>query len=302
VQGVGQGEREGGPGRTDPPRTCASREPTLPLGKSEGSRGRPADEGARRVGARSCLRRGCEEPFTPARWAERFCGDAECSKEIERWLQARGGWPPQLLPPAGEVSNQENTALPAAVGRRHFGTGWCAKQCGRSFEKRSPNQLYCDSCRDDVRRKQARRRQEKRREGEKGHRRHAKVERRRRKKRRAPRQAEQVRRPEKDGAARGHASGEALQSGRVCQRPGCFAPVRDSPRRSPSYCGPACALAVRRVLDRERKWRRRGTSIGRLARRLAKRTASEMREEKRVRRQEPGDCHVSPGGQRAPPT
>jgi hypothetical protein len=43
-----------------------------------------------------------------------------------------------------------------------------------------------------------------------------------------------------------------------CQRPGCedhFAPTRRSPCQK--FCSPACRQALRRVLERERRWRQR---------------------------------------------
>lgn len=40
----------------------------------------------------------------------------------------------------------------------------------------------------------------------------------------------------------------------LCARPGCYEPARKLGRSQARYCGPACRQAVRRVLDRERKW------------------------------------------------
>jgi hypothetical protein len=50
--------------------------------------------------------------------------------------------------------------------------------------------------------------------------------------------------------------------GPLCDRPGCHAPPTPSPRNPARYCGSSCRQALRNVLDRERKWRSRGTLDG----------------------------------------
>jgi hypothetical protein len=61
--------------------------------------------------------------------------------------------------------------------------------------------------------------------------------------------------------ARGHAVQTSF-SLPLCARPGCHEhPVR-SLRNQARYCSPACRQAVHNVLDRERKWRARGTLAG----------------------------------------
>jgi hypothetical protein len=49
----------------------------------------------------------------------------------------------------------------------------------------------------------------------------------------------------------------------LCERPGCYEAAPKLGRNQAHYCGPDCGQAVRRVLDRERKWMRRGTFQGR---------------------------------------
>jgi hypothetical protein len=49
----------------------------------------------------------------------------------------------------------------------------------------------------------------------------------------------------------------------LCDRPGCYESPLKSVRNPARYCGRACRQAVRRVLERERKWRSRGTFRGR---------------------------------------
>jgi len=49
----------------------------------------------------------------------------------------------------------------------------------------------------------------------------------------------------------------------LCDRPGCHEPPPKVGRNQARYCCPACRQALRRVLDRERKWQWRGTFQGR---------------------------------------
>ena len=43
----------------------------------------------REHGQVKCLRRGCENHYTPRRWNQQFCGDPECRKEVLRWQAAK---------------------------------------------------------------------------------------------------------------------------------------------------------------------------------------------------------------------
>ena len=52
----------------------------------------------------------------------------------------------------------------------------------------------------------------------------------------------------------------------LCARPGCYEPAPKLGCSQAHYCGPECGRAVRRVLDRERKWVWRGTFHGRCQR------------------------------------
>jgi hypothetical protein len=49
----------------------------------------------------------------------------------------------------------------------------------------------------------------------------------------------------------------------LCDRPGCYRLPASSIRNQARYCSCACRQAVRNALDRERKWRSRGTLDGR---------------------------------------
>jgi hypothetical protein len=81
-----------------------------------------------------------------------------------------------------------------------------------------------------------------------------------------------------------------IPAGPICDRPGCFAPPRSSVRTPARYCGDECRQALRRVRDRERKWKSRKTKAGRLKRRL------EYEEARAKRRQRAATgCHGREG-------
>ena len=63
----------------------------------------------------------------------------------------------------------------------------------------------------------------------------------------------------------------------LCDRPGCYEHPANSPRNMARYCCPACRQAVRNVLDRERKWRSRGTLHGRQKRAIEYQAAQRRR-------------------------
>jgi hypothetical protein len=71
----------------------------------------------------------------------------------------------------------------------------------------------------------------------------------------------------------------------LCDRPGCHEPPAVSVRNPARYCCVACRQAVRNVQDRERKWRVRGTSDGRLKRAY---------EYQAARRRRPPPCPIPP--------
>lgn len=49
----------------------------------------PAGSENRESGQCKCLRRGCENHYTPRRWNQRFCGQPECQRLVERWQAAK---------------------------------------------------------------------------------------------------------------------------------------------------------------------------------------------------------------------
>jgi hypothetical protein len=171
--------------------------------------------------------------------------------------------------------------------------GWricLRKGCGRRYQARQYNQRYCQDpeCLGEVRRWQGVKRQQKCRSQPEARQRHAEAERQRRKQR-----ASEVQRPSNGESAAtdpavivpadpGAWSRRRTHPEIFCDRPGCYEPVRDSPRAPASYCGDECRGAMRQARDRERKWLRRKTEVGRFKRRLEYQAARVKRRGDRV--------------------
>ena len=75
---------------------------------------------------------------------------------------------------------------------------------------------------------------------------------------------------------RGHTP-RAFFSWSLCNRPGCYQHPANSIRNQARYCSCACRQAVRNALDRERKWRSRGTLDGRKKRSIEYEAAQRRR-------------------------
>jgi hypothetical protein len=138
------------------------------------------------------------------------------------------------------------------------------KGCGRKYQPKRWNQRYCQDaeCLRLVRRWQAAKRQATRRQDEAVKAEHAQAQRARRQRTAASSQSPQA--PEV-ASARGHAA-RIFSPSVLCDRPGCHEAPPKSGRNQARYCCDACRQAVRRVLDRERKWQMRGTFRARLQR------------------------------------
>lgn len=147
------------------------------------------------------------------------------------------------------------------VGRR---LGWrtcLRKGCGQVFQAACWNQRYCQDpdCLGKVRRWQAAKRQRLHRQSPENRKRQAEAQARRRQRARSA-MAERSDSPDAP-AAKGALSRSNEISADFCGRPGCYEPLPSQCRAPARYCGHDCRRAVRRVLDRERKWlmrKRRG--------------------------------------------
>ena len=176
--------------------------------------------------------------------------------------------------------DQHTSSPPALTSRkRRLGLRVCLRnECGCVFQARCWNQRYCQDpeCLRLVRRWQASKRQRQCRQNAEQRERHCEAERQRRTRRReqafssacASENGSLESSPTKLAENAGAWSRSEKFSEDFCDRVGCYDPVRRSSRAQARYCGDACRQAMRRVLDRERKWLRRNTDAGRFKRRL----------------------------------
>lgn len=136
------------------------------------------------------------------------------------------------------------------------------KGCSRHFHPVRANQRYCQApdCLREVRRWYAAKRQRKARCRSEVRGRHAAAE----KARRQRRKAQAAAKPPNRGSAWSRRRKNSRNiSHPICDRPGCFAAPRFSLRSPARYCSKHCRCAMRRVLDRERKWAARHGLRGR---------------------------------------
>ena len=167
--------------------------------------------------------------------------------------------------------------------RRRLGWRRCLRKgCGRTFRARRYNQQYCreHDCQRELRRWQAAKRQRKCRAQPEGREKHAEAERARRAKARKL--------AESEPASTVVASQAGTWSRRrrlpeiFCDRPGCYEPPRESSRTPARYCGEVCAAAMRQARDRQRKWLKRKTEVGRFKRGVEYQTAQARRRQSRA--------------------
>jgi hypothetical protein len=147
------------------------------------------------------------------------------------------------------------------------------KGCDHTFVPRRWNQRYCrePECWQLLQRWQAAKRQQRRRARAEVRQQHAEAQRQRRQRRRAEagvRPTERALPPSAAAAPRAW-SRSKKNIHDFCDRPGCFEPRGPSRRAPARYCAGDCRPAVRRVQDRERKWKRRKHHVAAAARRSA---------------------------------
>ena len=187
-------------------------------------------------------------------------------------------FPWEIEPPVGTCQGTRKHRADAR-GRHPRQRKCLRKGCRRKYKPRRWNQRYCQDaeCLRLVRRWLAARRQAKRRQDDAAKTEHAEKQRARRRRVTASPQAPKI--PEL-AAARGHAANILLATP-LCDRPGCHEPPLKSGRNQAHYCCPTCRQALRRVLDRERKWRWRGTFNGRRKRAYEYQAAGAQRSRRR---------------------
>lgn len=170
--------------------------------------------------------------------------------------------PPGLTQGASPPVGRRHDAPPQGGRARRPRPRRCLlKGCEQTFLPRSWRARYCSvGCRVLASRWQAAKRQRRRRARAEVREQHRLDEKRRR---------ERVRADSDDRSVdeRGHAK-LAIFVGPICDRPGCYEARAVSRSRTARFCCSFCRGAVQRVVDRERKWRLRATSTGRLKREL----------------------------------
>jgi hypothetical protein len=147
--------------------------------------------------------------------------------------------------------------------------------CTRKYRPRCYHQRYCQhpDCQHELNRWNSARRQAKRRQDRNVKAKHAQAEQARRQRAKSlPQSAEKS----ELAPPRGHAA-RPFFSWPFCDRPGCYQRAASSIRNQARYCSCACRQAVRSVLDRERKWRSRGTLDGRKKRSIEYEAAQRRR-------------------------
>jgi hypothetical protein len=147
--------------------------------------------------------------------------------------------------------------------------------CTRKYRPRCYHQRYCQhpDCQRELNRWRSARRQAKRREDLNVKALHAQAEQARRQ--RVKSRPQPVEKPEL-APPRGHTA-RTFFSWPLCDRPGCYQHRATSIRNQARYCCAACRQAVRNALDRERKWRSRGTLDGRKKRAIEYQAAQRRR-------------------------
>lgn len=154
------------------------------------------------------------------------------------------------------------------------------KGCGCVYQPRRWNQRYCQQadCLREVRRWQATKRQRDYRRSQANRQQHAEAEARRRREKRAALSANggvlRVQDTAEPNADRCAWSRSKTIPADFCNRPGCYEPLPEGTRAPARYCGGDCRQAVRRVVDRERKWLTRNDYDAAGVRRPASRTAT----------------------------
>jgi len=206
--------------------------------------------------------------------------------------------PRELQPPMGPLQHtprgNTSTRGRGTRGRRakrgRLGRRTCLRKgCGREFQTRRRNQLYCQDpeCLREVRRWRAAKRQRRCRATAEGRRKHAQAEQERRQRRRAEDKTSPINKSSPKGSQACAWSRRKSLPEIFCDRPGCYHPRRSSCRVPARYCSDACRQAMRRVQDRQRKYKRRNRFVGRYKRQL---------EYERARRRRQKRLGVTPGG------
>jgi len=159
----------------------------------------------------------------------------------------------------GSVVQHDCPSTPSQVPSHCRARICLLKGCEKWFSPSHPLSRYCsEACAEAARRWSRRRAARRYRASERG---------KQRRRQQSCRYRERVRRRQEEALSRpaaGEGHQEAANSGKICcSRPGCyelFLPERRSPLKK--FCCALCREALRRVRQREARWRRRFSSVG----------------------------------------
>jgi hypothetical protein len=73
---------------SDPPR-AAPRGATPPMGHVEHTTVAGASARGKRLGWRTCLRKGCGRRYQAGHWRQRYCREPDCLRQLRRWQAAK---------------------------------------------------------------------------------------------------------------------------------------------------------------------------------------------------------------------
>lgn len=196
----------------------------------------PERGGSRRLGERTCLRQGCGRVFQAGAWNQRYCQEAVCQAEVERW-QAAKRQEHRRSTEEGKLSHcqaeRERRRRKAAAEAAAAVEAELASRAAAPLEQPTepaaePVTLVTELAAEPVKL--------------------------------TPEpvvvpvtEAQALPTEPTSNSERGHAATQNPDS-QLCDRPGCWggAPKAIEGRRS--FCSDECGRAVRRVEDRERKW------------------------------------------------
>ena len=215
--------------------------------------------------------------------------DEFCRRFLRSRFDSRSGrmvahspraFPWETKPPVG---TRQSTRTHRRPSRRAARAATFRHGCTRKYRPRCYHQRYCQhpDCQHELNCWHSARRQAKRRQDRNVKAQHAQAEQARRQ--RAKSLPQPVEKPDL-APPRGHTP-RAFFSWSLCNRPGCYQHPANSIRNLARYCSRACRQAVRNALDRERKWRSRGTLDGRKKRSIEYEAAQRRRVSTRPSRQ-----------------
>jgi hypothetical protein len=172
-------------------------------------------------------------------------------------------FPWEIYPPVGACQGTRTPRCQSSPRcRRRPRLRTCLRNgCTRKYRPRCYHQRYCQypDCQRELNRWRWARRQAKRRKDTNVKAQHARAEQARRLRMKSrPQPVDEL----ALAPPRGHTA-RTFFSWPLCDRPGCYHHPASSIRNQARFCGAACRQAMRKALDRERKWRSRGTLDGR---------------------------------------